>query len=588
MLWKLKQRQQQRLAAEQGTVFKDWGGKIAVALAFPNSYAVGMSNLGFQTVYGILNQQEDIVCERVFYPDSDELNLVREHPGNLLSIESQRPIQEFDLLAFSIPFENDYGNVLEMLLLANLPLHAERRTWKQPLVTGGGIAVMLNPEPLAAFLDFMLIGEAEVIVPDLVKFWRHLPNRQAGHGARRELLRELAVNVSGTYVPALYAVDYHADGTLASVAPAEGVAGLPEKVTYRRAELAETAPCKTIIRTPDTEFSNVTLLEIGRGCGRGCRFCAAGYVYRPLRYHAADNLLQAVEPLLASSPRIGLVSAAVSDHPEISRLCRSLLERSASLSFSSLRADSITPEIASALQASRHQAVAIAPEAGSNRLRQVINKNLSAEQVYAAAEQLTVMGILHLKLYFMIGLPTETQEDLEAIVDLTKGVKHHVLKQSRGQRRLGTITLSMHSFIPKSFTPFQWVGFAGTRELKDRARWIQKALRKVPNVRVHFDLPKWAYIQALLARGDRRTGLFLEKVAAERRTWSEALRSVAHNPDFWVMRERPEKELFPWEIIDLGLQRSYLWEEYQRGLRGLSSPKCEVAANCRRCGVCAP
>ena len=587
MLWKLKQRQQQRLAAEQGTIFKDWGGKIAVALAFPNSYAVGMSNLGFQTVYEILNQQEDIVCERVFYPDQDELRILRERPGNLLSVESQRSVQDFDLLAFSIPFENDYSNVLEMLLLAGLPLHSEQRSWRHPLVAGGGIAVILNPEPLAAFLDFMLIGEAEAIVPDFVSFWRQQSARQVRHGLRRELLQALAKDVPGIYVPALYEVAYRADGTLASVAPAAGT-GLPAKVAYRRAELAAAAPCKSVILTPDTEFSNVTLLEIGRGCGRGCRFCAAGYVYRPLRYHTAEKLLRAVEPQLPETPRVGLVSAAVSDHPEISRLCRSLLDRHASLSFSSLRADSITPEIFSALQDSRHQAVAIAPEAGSDRLRRVINKNLSADQVYAAAQRLTEMGILHLKLYFMIGLPTETQEDLEAIVDLAKTVKHHVLKESRGQKRLGTITLSIHSFIPKSFTPFQWTGFAGIRTLKERARWIQRALNKVPNVRVHFDLPKWAYVQALLARGDRRTGLFLEKVAAEGHAWSQALRVVPHNPDFWVMRERQEKELFPWEIIDLDLKRSYLWAEYQRGLRAQSTPKCDLDSDCRRCGVCAP
>lgn len=584
MFRKLRQRQQQWLAEERGTVRKSWGGRVHVALAFPNRYAIGMSNLGFQAVYGALNEIEEVVCERVFYPEPEDLSLFRQNPGKLSSLESQRPVREFDLFLFSIPFENDYTLAVEMLGFAGISPLSKNRAEDLPLVAAGGVALFLNPEPMGPFLDFLFIGEAEALLPDFWAFWT---DKAASAMPRREYLEALATEVPGIYVPSLYEVSYFEDGTIESIRPAEG-SGLPEKVAYRRADLTKSEPCRTVILTPNTEFSNISLMEIGRGCGRGCRFCAAGYVYRPLRYHLPEKLLSAAGSHISQTSRVGLVSAAVSDYPEISYLCESLLDEGASLSFSSLRADTITPEILNSLQASEHQAVAIAPEAGSERLRHVINKNLSLEQIYSAAEKLTERGILHLKLYFMIGLPTETQDDLEAIVDTAKGIKHHVLQKSRGLKRLGTITLSIHGFVPKPFTPFQWTAFAGVRELKERAAWIKKALQKVPNVRVHFDLPKWAYVQALLARGDRRAALFIEKVAVEGLSWTQAMRSVAINADFWVMRQRGRDELFPWEVIDLGVKRNYLWEEYQRALRGQSTPKCRVGENCRLCGACGP
>jgi radical SAM family uncharacterized protein len=580
MAWKLKERQQKWLAEERGAIVKDWGGKTRVALAFPNRYAVGMSNLGFQSVYGLLNSREDVVCERVFYPEPEDLRALQERPGELLSVESQRPVRDFHLLAFSLPFENDYTHVLEMLALAGIPLRSADRGAAHPVVAAGGVAVFLNPEPIAPFVDFFFVGEAEALLPNFLAFWNEHQYREI---PRSDFLRLLAGDVPGIYVPSLYRVSYRSDGTIEAVEPS---AGAPERVAYRRADLSQSSICKTIILTPNTEFSNVTLLEIGRGCGRGCRFCAAGYVYRPPRHQAADKLIGAGGVQVDENRRIGLVSAAVSDHPEIDPLCRSLIGAGASLSFSSLRADAVTSETLSALSASQHQAVAIAPEAGSDRLRRVINKHLSAEQIYNAAEQLTEVGILNLKLYFMIGLPTETMEDLEAIVDLTKGIKHHVLKKSRGRKQLGVITLSVNSFVPKPFTPFQWTAFAGVRELKERARWIQKALQKVPNVRVHFDVPKWAYIQSVLARGDRRADILLEKASTGGLSWTQAFKSVPFNPDFWVMRVRERDEIFPWEIIDHGINRAYLWEEYQRALNGRESPECLPDQNCKRCGVC--
>jgi radical SAM superfamily enzyme YgiQ (UPF0313 family) len=580
MSWKQVRRHQQWLAEEKGSFRRPEGGRIRVALAYPNRYAVGMSNLGFQAVYGRLNALADVGCERVFYPEPEDLPSFRDHSEKLLSLETNRPVGDFHLLAFSVSYENDYPNLLEMLRFAGIPPKSSDRNASHPLVAAGGVAVFLNPEPLAPFIDFFFIGEAEAL---LTPFWEHWKTLEGLKLDRSALLRTLGSQCPGIYVPSLYEPVFDASGRLEALVP---TGEAPARVAFQRADLSREAVCRTVVLTPHTEFSDVCLVELGRGCGRACRFCAAGFVYRPPRYHTAAKILAAAREELPRTSRLGLVSAAVSDHPEIRTLCPELVQAGASLSFSSLRADGVSDELLAALDASGHQAVAIAAEAGSGRLRRVINKHLSEDQILQAAERLTEFGVFNLKLYFMIGLPTETREDVWEIVELTKRIKHHVLQRSRGRKRLGTITLSVNSFVPKPFTPFQWVPFAGVGTLKERARWIKAALGKVANVRVHFDVPKWAYVQALLARGDRRVAGFLEKVALDGLSWSEAYKVLPYNPDFWVMRERDRDEPFPWEVVDYGLRRSFLWEEYRKGLDEKESPFCMPEKQCRRCGVC--
>lgn len=582
MVWKQQQRVRAWIADEDGTIRKDWGGKFRIALAFPNRYAVGMSNLGFQTVYARLNEFPDIVCERVFYPEPEDLETLRTGSGKLRSLESLRPLRDFDLVAFSIPFENDFGNVLEMLQWAGIPCRSQDRADTHVWVAAGGVAVFLNPEPLAPFMDLFFIGEAEPLLPE---FWRARKDLARSDLPKGAQLKALARDCPGLYVPALYRVHYRADGTIEAVEPEPGA---PYPVTGLTADLTVEPVCQSVVVSPHFEFSKMGLVEIGRGCGRACRFCAAGFIYRPPRSVPAAKLIAETSAQLARTDRLGLVSAAVSDHPEIGAVCAGLGHAGASLSFSSIRADSLNEAVVEALAAGHHRAIAIAPEAGSERLRRVVNKHLSIEQILSAAERLAAAGILNLKLYLMIGLPTETPEDLEAMVELVKKIKHQVLTKSRGRKRMGTITLSVNAFVPKPFTPFQWVPFAGVRTIKQRARWIKKALGKVPNVRVHFDLPKWAYVQSLLARGDRRVAELLETVTSGRQSWSQALKSSRYNPDFWTLRERQQDEVFPWELIDHGISRSFLWEEYQRALAEKESPFCTPDSGCHRCGICRP
>lgn len=572
MSWKNSRVILDLLKAETGYVQKDWGGKVSVALVFPNTYFVGMSNLGFQTVYGLFNALSDVVCERCFYPEDES--------SPILSMESQKPLHEFDLVLFSVPFEMDYPHVLEILLRSKIPLRTEERIEVHPLVAAGGVTAFLNPQPLSPFMDFFFLGDAEIFVSSFWGFYRSRPFERRN---RLEWLEELARSVEGVYVPSFYVEHYQNDGTISHISSV--VLDLPSRIRVQKSSLQGLPPAKTQIFTPGTEFSNTFLVEIGRGCGRGCRFCAAGYIYRPPRFHDVSAVLEAV-PRGEFPLRWGLVSAAVGDYPGLDDLARVLIEKGVEVSFSSLRADGIKPVMKEIFQTGKHQAVAIAPEAGSERLRRAINKKLTDDQICEACVTLTEAGIRHLKLYFMIGLPTETDEDVQAIASLAKRIRHEVIRAARGVKNLGTIVVNLNSFVPKPFTPFQWVAFDGAPSLKQKIKKIQRILAGFSNLRVHSDVPKWAYLQALFARGDRRVGRLLEMVAKERLSWSEAFRRMPWNPDFFVMRERRQDETFPWEIVDHGIDRTFLWKEYELALAGKESPGCPSVAGCNLCGVC--
>jgi radical SAM superfamily enzyme YgiQ (UPF0313 family) len=541
-----------------------------VALAYPNRYSVGMANLGLHAVYGLLNRYDEVVCERVFLPENDELAV-----GRLTTLESGLRVAAVDMIAFSLSFESDYPHLLTLLTLAGIPLRAAERDARHPLVVAGGIACFLNPEPIAAFIDCFLIGEAEVILPEFLQVFQ--PGVE-----RRTLLKAIARSVAGAYVPRFYAAHYAADGTLGAWAPIEDV---PSRIVRPHVkDLSATTTCSTVL-TPHTAFGGSFLVEVGRGCPHGCRFCSAGFVYRPPRFRSVASLAQTIEQGLARTDHIGLVGAAVSDLPGIGSLCRRFSGPDTTLSFSSLRADALGPELLDALSRSRVKTATIAPEAGSERLRRVINKGLREEDVLNAATDLVAQGIPNLKLYFMVGLPTETTADVEAVVTLVKNIKHAFLKSSRTRRAIGTLTVSISSFVPKPFTPFQWVAMVSVGELKARIKRIQAGLKRVPNVRVHSDLPRWAYIQALLARGDRRVAELLLRVDAAAGNWAHALKTGPLNPDFYVLREREPDEILPRDFIDHRVSKTYLLREYRQALEGRPGHICRVES-CRLCGAC--
>jgi radical SAM superfamily enzyme YgiQ (UPF0313 family) len=423
------------------------------------------------------------------------------------------------------------------------------------------------------------LGEAEDLLEDFIRAWEEVLDHDF---SREEQLAHMVERVSSAYVPSFFKTENDLDGRLISFEP---LIDIPKKIPTRPAALESEDPITSVITTPHTEFPNTVLVEIGRGCGRGCRFCAAGFVYRPVRHRQSDKVVQAALDRSPQGGKIGLLSSAVSDHPDIDAICLQLRKAGAPLSVSSLRADSVTPTMLDALRQSGLRTVTLAPEAGSQRLRQVINKNLTEEQILDSVNAVVSAGIPNLRLYFMIGLPSETEEDIRAIIQLVKKIKHEQLVIGRGQKRLGTITLSVSSFVPKPFTPFQWVPFCDLSVLKQRIKKLKRGLGAVANVKVHADVVRWAYIQALLSRGDRQLASLLAMLGEQNSSWTKAIKAVNVNPEFYVYRERQREELLPWDFIDHHLSKDYLWNEYQLALAGQSTDPCDPES-CVACGVC--
>ncbi len=567
-----------RLAQEKGTVKKDRGGKISVALVYPNSYRLGMSNLGFQHVYHLFNKRFDVVAERAFLPEGQEMSLYLQSGKPLLSLESQTPLQNFHLVAFSLSFENDYPNILRILELCKIPLLAENRSDRDPFVMAGGITTFLNPEPVAPFIDFFLLGEAE---GNLNKFLDLLVEYNSSRASKNEIIKNLSRNLDSIYAPSLYQPRYNNDGTLKSFLPIE--AGVPESVKVSRS-MGETPPMSTII-TPETEFADKVLIELGRGCERSCRFCAAGYVYRPPRFRDGSDLRASIEKAMATCSEVGLLAAAVSDVPEIESLTSMIVQKGCSFSISSLRTDNITQEFLKNLKEAGQKTLAIAPEAGSARLRKVINKHLSRNQIIDAAKMISGAKDFAIRLYFLMGLPTETKEDMTELIEIVKAIRHNMIKESAPRGTIGHIRMSINCFVPKPFTPFQWFPMERMSSLKDKQKKLKKAINKEGGIKVIFDTPKWAYIQTLLSMGDRRVASLLLKLHELEGNWSKAFRASDIDPDFFVYRPRELDEILPWDFIDHGIRKKHLIREYKLALEAEESETCHVG-NCYRCGVC--
>ena len=544
-----------------------------VAIVYPNTYFVGMSNLGLHIIYEEINLRNDSVCERIFLPEKKELEAYDKTKTPLMSVETQRPMHQFDVVAFDVTFEMDYFHIPLMLRHGRVPIMGKDRTEFDPIVIAGGPCATFNPEPFADFIDAFIIGEGEGIVSRVLDIIRD--GKMEGLD-RHAILRQLA-NVSGVYVPSLYVPIYSDDGEFKGYHIAEGA----PKTIKRHFEML-TSGGETVVATNYTEFGAMYIIEVARGCGRHCRFCMAGYCFRVPRVRPLEILKEGVDRAEKLGKKVGLMGAAISDYPEVDELVTYIRSKDMRYSCASLRADSLTQAVVDGLADSGQKTITIAPETGSERLRRVINKGISEEHLQNAATLSAKSGIQHMRLYIMIGLPTETDEDIEAIVGLAERTQAHMAEVGCK----GRLTLSINPFIPKPFTPFQWMAMDNQKMVEKKLQYIKKALQKNRRIEVLVESPKEAYIQGVLARGDRRLGAVLAACAADRgsKSFKAEMKAAGLDMDEMNYRERSFDEFLPWSHLDMGMDDGYLEMEWKRSVDEAYTPPC--VQGCKRCGVC--
>ncbi len=537
-------RQKTRLASEVGTIVKPHGGRLRIALAYPNRYHVGMSNVGFQAVYKFWNELPDVVCERVFLPDADELDEYSRSRTPLLSLETQSPVRDFDVLAFSITFEPDEVNLVRILDLAGLPALASARDLRDPLVLAGGPITFLNPEPMAPLLDLVAIGEAEALLPTLTDVLRSASERAAK-------LDRLAAE-EGFYVPSL-----RRDSTL---------------VRAKMGKRADFPPPATYVLTPSTEMSSKFLVEVSRGCPTLCRFCWAGYNYLPKRSFEVQRILHVARDARQHTDQIGLVSTAVGAHKEIVPLAEALLEMGYRISVSSLRFEDLRAELLDPISMSGEKTLAVAPEVGTDRLRFAIHKRVTNEQILEKTELIFRRGIENLKLYLMVGLPTEGDEDIDGIIDLVGRVREQLLAHGRPRGRVGRLIPSVNPFIPKPGTPFQWHAMEKPSLLARKMQKLKKAFARMPNVDANFKSARLETLQALLSVGDHRVAPVLIRIARGEAELRPAMKEAGLDLDAYIYSERSPRESLPWGYIDNGMKAELLESQYDKAQAAALAP----------------
>ena len=544
-----------------------------VAIVYPNTYFVGMSNLGLHIIYEEINLHPSSVCERIFLPEKKELDVYDKTKTPLMSVETQRPMHQFDVVAFDVTFEMDYFHIPLMLRYGRVPVMSEDRTGFDPIVIAGGPCATFNPEPFADFIDAFIIGEGEGIVTAVLE--RIRKGRENGE-SREETIAVLA-QIDGVYVPVLYTPQYDDNKRFVGYDIADGA----PKIIRRHFEPL-TSGGETVIATNFTEFGAMYIIEVARGCGRHCRFCMAGYCFRVPRVRPLDILKEGVDRAEKLGKKVGLMGAAISDYPEVDELVSYIRSKDMRYSCASLRADSLTQAVVDGLAESGQKTITIAPETGSERLRRVINKGISEENLRTAAQLSAKSGIQHMRLYIMIGLPTETDEDIDAIVGLAERTQAHMAEVGCK----GRLTLSINPFIPKPFTPFQWMAMDHQKSVEKKLQYIKKSLQKNRRIEVLVESPKEAYIQGVLARGDRRLGKVLAACALDRgsKSFKSEMKRAGLDMDDCNYRERKFEDYLPWSHLDMGLRNGYLEQEWQRAVDEAYTPPC--MEGCKRCGVC--
>lgn len=579
----LQERMRERRARERPLFAKKSDAPVRVCLVYPNRYAPAMGNLGFQAVYEIIDRQPGVVCERAFLPEPDEWAAVA--GGGLRTLESERRVSTFDIVAFSISFEADYLNLLPMFELAGVEPRRERRSLPRPLIMAGGPAVFLNPEPISDFFDLFLLGEAEEMLPEFLA--RYTDDASAAEDSG-PFLRDVAAHVEGAYVPGLYEPVF--DGPTQRGLSYSG----PGEATVRRRLVWDLNRFDTVTRvlSDDAVFGDMALVEASRGCQWGCRFCAAGFMYRPIRTRSVSTLETSVREGLRERRTVGLVGAEMASVPGVDALAELAVRTGGRLSPSSLKADCVTPRLAAALAGGGNRSVTIAPEAGSERLRRVINKNLTEAEILRAAEMLVGEGVPSLKLYFMFGLPTETEQDVLAIARLVEEIHARLCDRSRRRGRVGGLTVSLNPFSPRPWTPFQWDPMESIAGLRAKSRLLRKECARIPNLQLDMESPREAYLSTLLCRGDRRLSRFLDRTNELGGDWWRTIREWQKggspglpHPDAYVHREYDEAELLPWDFIDQRIDKRYLRSERRKAFQARQSPPCDTST-CTSCAAC--
>jgi radical SAM family uncharacterized protein len=590
---------------ELNSVVKDWESvRARVVLAYPDTYEIGMSNLGMMILYDILNREPDILCERAYAPWLDMEAQLRSHGAPLYSLETRRGLKDFDIVGISLPYELNYTNALNLMDLAGIPPLASQRGDDDPLVIAGGSGAY-NPEPMSDFFDLFVIGEGEEVLLELARAYADWKDaRQSGpfaplasasqirHAKADFLLR--AAQIPGIYVPMLYAAEYYPDGRLERLSPL--VAEAPERVVKRIVPTLPPPPTRLLVPYIQAVHDRA-MIEIQRGCTQGCRFCQASAIYRPGRERPAEEILRSAEEMLAATghEEISLVSLSSSDHSQIEEIVRGLAQRHGpkgiSISLPSLRADSFSVRLAEMVQTTRKTGLTFAPEAGSQRLRDAISKKVTEDDLLRTADAAFSAGWLRIKLYFMVGQPTETDEDVAAIADLVQKVLK-VGRQHRGGR--AQVSVSVATFVPKPHTPFQWEGLVDEETLQRRLGILRQGLR-IKGVHFSWHDPGTTLLEAAFSRGDRRVGRVIHRAwelgarfdawgdAFRAKTWEDAWRESGLSPDFYARRPRDKDETLPWDHIETGIARAFLWQEMERCREGVPTPDCREG--CVGCGV---
>ncbi len=582
---------------EMNTALKPWEeADVHFAFCFPDTYEVAMSHLGMKILYGVINQQPWALCERVCMPWVDMKALMEREGVPLFSLETRTPLNRFDVVGFTLQYEMSYSNILAMLKLGGVPLHTAERTDADPIVCVGGPCAF-NPEPLADFVDAVMIGDGEEMIVEFiaaVRAWK-----KSGE-PREACLRRLA-KIPGVYVPSFYEVTYHEDGTIAAFTPTCPEA--PATVQKGLVLDMDKAYYPTEIPVPYTEIiHDRIMLEIMRGCTRGCRFCEAGMLYRPVRERSLDRLMELARALEKSTgyEEISLSSLSSGDYTCLPELIRALMaefrDKRVSVSLPSLRIDSVLKDSLEETQQVKKSSLTFAPEAGTQRLRDVINKGVTEQDLVEKVTDAFQGGWSSVKLYFMIGLPTETYEDLDGIGHLAQVVNRAYFTVPKDKRARGLrVTCSASSFVPKPFTPFQWEPQDTQQQIKEKQAYLREVLRRVKGVNFNWHEPELSYLEACFSRGDRRLGKVLER-AVEKGcildgwseqfrfdAWMEAFRECGVDPEWYAYRRREKDEILPWDFIDAGVTKAFLWREKERAERGEVTPDCRHG--CQGCGL---